>query len=400
MVTVHCLFHDNDNADYFEEMKIGDRVRFLSETGGGRVAGFKGNLVMVEDEDGFQIPTPLSDVVLVGSTDEYDTINQVKTKVSRQESSDVREYSHEGDDADDMVQLNHTFKFPVEERKGGNVLNCYLAFVPTEANAATSTHFECYFVNDSNYYIRYNYLLVENANWTLHASGEVEPNTKSLIEEFSREQLNDYDRVAIQLIAYKRDKSFVLKPTVDVQFRIDKMKFFKIHTFVENEFFEQSALLYPIVENDKVARPLVIDSEQLKREMYKNNVANDVINDNVDIADTYVRRYDNGKKGNPFVNKRVADDILVVDLHAHSLLETTSGMTSADILNYQMDIFRRTLNENKGSKGKRIIFIHGKGEGVLRHAIVSELKYKYKNYRYQDASFQEYGYGATQVTIR
>ena len=35
--------------------KIGDRVRFLSETGGGRVTGFRGkNIVLVEDEDGFE----------------------------------------------------------------------------------------------------------------------------------------------------------------------------------------------------------------------------------------------------------------------------------------------------------------------------------------------------------
>lgn len=40
------------------------------------------------------------------------------------------------------------------------------------------------------------------------------------------------------------------------------------------------------------------------------------------------------------------------------------------------------------------------GEGVLRNAILKELKYKYKNCDVQDASFREYGFGATQVTIR
>ena len=50
-------------------------------------------------------------------------------------------------------------------------------------------------------------------------------------------------------------------------------------------------------------------------------------------------------------------------------------------------------------KGMKIIFIHGKGDGVLRNAVVHELRYRYKSYTYQDASFQEYGYGATQVTI-
>ena len=99
-------------------------------------------------------------------------------------------------------------------------------------------------------------------------------------------------------------------------------------------------------------------------------------------------------------SKKSNDDLIVIDLHADNLLETTAGMGTADILNYQLDYFRRTLEENKHNKGCRIVFIHGKGEGVLRHAIVNELRYRYKNYPYQDASFQEYGYGATQVTIR
>ena len=52
-------------------MKIGDKVRFLSETGGGIVAGFQDkNIVLVEDEDGFQIPVRINDVVVV-DTDDY-----------------------------------------------------------------------------------------------------------------------------------------------------------------------------------------------------------------------------------------------------------------------------------------------------------------------------------------
>ena len=117
---------------------------------------------------------------------------------------------------------------------------------------------------------------------------------------------------------------------------------------------------------------------------------------------SYVRRYDNGKKGgNPFAPKHhKGDEPVVVDLHANEILDTTRGMSAGDILNYQLDVFRRTLADYGGNKGQKIVFIHGKGEGVLRHAIIHELTYRYKSYTYQDASFQEYGYGATQVTIR
>lgn len=63
-------------------------------------------------------------------------------------------------------------------------------------------------------------------------------------------------------------------------------------------------------------------------------------------------------------------------------------MSHADILNYQVSKFKEVLDSYKNQKGKKIVFIHGKGEGVLRHAIINALNYQYKSYRYQDASFQ------------
>ncbi|MDY5417104.1 MAG: Smr/MutS family protein, partial [Sodaliphilus sp.] len=55
---------------------------------------------------------------------------------------------------------------------------------------------------------------------------------------------------------------------------------------------------------------------------------------------------------------------------------------------------------NKKKLGQKIVFIHGKGEGVLRRALLDELKRKWPRCAVQDASFQEYGFGATQVTIK
>lgn len=390
-------------------MKIGDKVSFLSESGGGIIAGFQGkNIVLVEDEDGFQIPTPINEVVLVRE-DDYST-SKVVSSLSQKPTSVKQAISHTGIDEEeeekeqDPADKEITFRAPVEERKGGNQLSCYLAFVPLDIKEVTHTRFECYFVNDSNYYVRFTYLAAEGQSWTLKATQEVEPNTKEFIEEFGREDLNELGRVAIQLIAYKREKPFILKPTVDVQFRIDPVKFYKLHTFEENDFFEQPALLYTIIENDKTARPLVVDPIALKAEMYQK-----AEQDHTKVAslaktkaDKYMSRYDDKRrKGNPFVMKHRGDDnLLVVDLHANELLDSTAGMSATDILNYQLKKFRDTLAEYANKKGQKIIFIHGKGEGVLRRALINDLNYRYKKYAYQDASFQEYGYGATQVTIK
>lgn len=94
-----------------------------------------------------------------------------------------------------------------------------------------------------------------------------------------------------------------------------------------------------------------------------------------------------------------SNNILEIDLHADEVLESTSGMGPKEIKEYQLDIFHRIMEENKDNKGRKIVFIHGNGEGVLRKAIIDELRYKYKSCRFQDASFQQYGFGATMVTI-
>ena len=227
-------------------MKIGDIVRFLSEVGGGRVAGFQGkDIVLVEDEDGFQVPMRTADVVVIGNED-YDTGHMVEVK-QRKTVDTVADEEPETEPADKPL----TFKAPAEERRGGDKLSAYLAFVPIDLKELTDTRFESYLVNDCNYYLRYVYMTAEGTSWQVRSTGEVEPNTKLFIEEFGRDQLNKLEKSCIQLLAYKKDKYFLRKPAVDALITIDPVKFYKLHTFSENDFFEQPSLIYTIIENDR-----------------------------------------------------------------------------------------------------------------------------------------------------
>lgn len=97
--------------------------------------------------------------------------------------------------------------------------------------------------------------------------------------------------------------------------------------------------------------------------------------------------------------KQEKNEIVEVDLHAHEILESTAGMSAGDIKQYQLSVFHKTMDEHLKEKGRKIVFIHGKGDGVLRKAIIDDLKYYYKTCEYQDASFQQYGFGATMVII-
>ena len=75
-------------------------------------------------------------------------------------------------------------------------------------------------------------------------------------------------------------------------------------------------------------------------------------------------------------------------------------MTAADILEYQLDVFRRTLDQYKAHRGKKLILSTERAKAYCVMLSFMNLNYKYKHYSYQDASFREYGYGATQVTIK
>lgn len=402
-------------------MKIGDKVRFLSSIGGGKIAGFqKGNIVLVEDEDGFQIPTLASEVVVIGDgSDDYNMFksginsksanNGAESPNNKSIKSKINDIPDETDietdnDFDDPSLGDITFKAPISERKGGDRLSAYIAFVPIDASIITNTRFEVYLINDSNYYMRYLCTQTENNAATLRAEGEIEPNTKLFLEEIGRDDLNDIKHLGIQIIAYKRDKSFIVKAPLDMKLYIDGVKFYKLHTFKANKFFEQNALIYTLIENDQPVHPVSINAKELSSSMYADAKQATISNEdglNNERIDTYVRRYEKPgqKQGNPFVSKKSNDNTIVVDLHIDALLDNTQGMSSADMLQYQLDTFHKKIDENKKKRGTKIIFIHGKGEGVLRRAIIHELTYRYKHLRYQDASFQEYGYGATQVTI-
>lgn len=347
-------------------MKIGDKVRFLNETGGGVVSGFVSkDIVNVRDEDGFDIPMPVRECVVI-DTNDYN----IKIEPKKEDRPKTEE-----------VEQPVVEKRPLSETREGEKLNVYVAYVPMDVKSMTTTSFEAYLVNDSNYYLYYTYSSGENKNWILRSHGVVEPNVKLFLEEFGKDMLNEMERIKVQFVAFKT-KPYVGKPAVSVEQRIDAVKFYKLHSFVETDFFDTPAMLYDIVRDDLPARTRLVSAEELADSMRAK------MKDDVRVI------------SQPIVKKKHIDSILEVDLHIDQLLDTTAGMSNSDMLKYQLETFNKVMQEHLNKKNQKIVFIHGKGDGVLRKAILDELKRKYKNCLSQDASFREYGFGATMVTIK
>ena len=375
-------------------MNIGDKVRFLFETGGGIVKGFQGkDIVLVEDENGFSIPMLIRECVAI-DTNEYN-FEKKSVKASpnpsqgggSQESSKRNAVAHF--EAAKEALSSSMPESPLlgrgrGEAPGREKLNVALAFVPVDIKQISTTIFEAYIVNDSNYYVSYLYASPSASGMRLRSQGIIEPNTKLFVEEFGREQLNELERVNIQLFAFKQEKNYMKKPAVDVELRIDTVKFYKLHTFnTDSPFFEEPALVYDIVRDDRPVRQVFVEADELKEALLKKT-----------------REDSRPTRAPQPARKQKADNTIEVDLHIHELLDNTNGMSNSDMLNYQLDVFRKTMDEYRSKKNQRLVFIHGKGEGVLRNALLKELKSKYGSCISQDASFREYGFGALLVIIK
>ena len=245
-------------------MKIGDQVRFLSEVGGGRVSGFQGkNIVLVEDEDGFEIPMQVKDVIVIqppsGSPEGENT---------EQKSALSKSPHEEPSGTITPPRGSRRGAGAVLERREGERLNLYLSFLPDEVKEISSTGFESYLVNDSNYYMQVSLMSAEGASWRLRFCGIVEPNSKLFVEAFDRTQVNDLERLCVQTIAWKQDKPFSLKPAITTELRLNLTKFYKLHVFHPNEFFNEPNWTEDIIRDDKPVRNVFVDAEQVEKAIF------------------------------------------------------------------------------------------------------------------------------------
>lgn len=342
------------------ELKIGDKVRFMDAVGGGTVTAFKGkDMVMVLEEDGFETPVLKRQCVVIDTAPK-----QMEVKMPAIPAAPTP-----------VAPKPITSKQP--ETRAGEILNVSLAFLPAEGHSFQDSVFESYLINESNYTLMFNYASCSGKTWTSRFAGSIEPNSKLFLEEFGREVVNDLEKICLQFLAYKAGAYYSFKNSFSVEIRLDTVKFYKVHCFRENDFFDEDALVVPVISNDNAEKSFLVEPEDIRRAMMD-------------------KLPEKPKGSQPLPPK---SGPLEIDLHIEQLLDSTVGMDNTAILNHQLETFRKVMDENRNKRGVKIVFIHGKGDGVLRSALVKELQTKYKSCRFQDASFREYGFGATMVII-
>lgn len=259
-------------------IKIGDRVKFISDTGVGIVRSIKNGIAQVE-VDGFEIPALVSDIVAVDKESEEAAKQRIgpsetrsrKIVTSTTSAKSVygklaldNEYEDEPIDiqllkrqykasqkaqVDDQAPAIPKMEEPPYKLTDYNVL---LAFVPksTEREPEESD-LDMYLVNDSTYQIFYSIGQWERGNFVSTIScGTIEADTKLKIDHFKRMRLANITNLHIALLPCK-PVNYTVQSISEINIEMHPLKFVRPNNYVENDFFDERSLIFTLANNNK-----------------------------------------------------------------------------------------------------------------------------------------------------
>ena len=160
-----------------------------------------------------------------------------------------------------------------------------------------------------------------------------------------------------------------------------------------------------IIRKDNLNRFIVVDETGFERPFNSNEIikihSNDYqldkrsfsVSDEKQITElnyTITKENIQGSQSSTFVWE--------IDLHIEEILESHIGLSNTEILIKQMTEFKSFFKKAIEKNISKLIVIHGVGEGVLKNEIRSFLSKK-EGVEFFDASYLEYGKGATEIRL-
>lgn len=375
----------------------GDRVKFLNDTGSGVITRINDNrTAMVLIDEGFEVPMRLSELIPVGKSDEtYQASGRAESEPDRPGEDGPQISGRSAGDGygeENGTGPGFAGEFTDEAGKPGGDTgneragrgkperNFLLAFVATADNDGL----DAWLINDSSFHVYYTFLLKQgNEDAFLNLkTGMVEPDTKLFIKTFVRDQINTFITLRVQALFFSRG-IFEPVPPSQKEVPLDPAEMFGTDSLTVNDYFDENARIIPLISDAHEREMVKLSEGEISRLSAGKNVT-------PEPSGKDVRK--DGKKDDPLIEE--------VDLHIEELIDDYSGLSGREVLDLQMARFTTALEGALRGRTRRIVFIHGIGNGKLKFEIRKTFDKKYPRLRYQDASFREYGYGATMVIIR
>lgn len=412
-----------------QNIKVGDTIRYLNASGGGVVKRIERGVAWVEGPDGFELPTPIHECVVVDNRDTFVPAykppvvkrqepaaqpNKSSAPVATPATPETVESSEQ-----DLSFVAPISKGPWFDRPGGEQLQVHIAYLPVSYEHFGQSPYETYLINESNYHLLFTYSTTTSAGgYKLRSAGVLEPDMRVLVEEFDASEINDHAVSHFQFIAYKPERTYRSMPPVERQVRMDVVKLVKRHAFRENPFFDEDALVIPVLEAydgtqqapAEEPAPATNRSGALpQRAIERAEQATAAQKGSQKAPQKPTKKSTAKTKSEPkrpdapaapqAVPATPEQTIEKVGLEAGRILPNATGMTPHEVLLYQLKNFRRELDKRLDRRGSKVVFIHGAGQGVLHQLIINRIEQDYPMVQYRDVTFDGFPMGAIEVTI-
>jgi len=355
---------------------IGDRVKFMNESGGGVVSEIVSpSMVKVETEDGFEIPYMTRDLVLVTAETPAEKMfveDSIKDLPKLQTKEEVRPKEFEN------KRISSLIIYP-QDRKAKDFA-VYLAFAPQHQGMLITGELDIYLVNFSSHQVLFSVSIKGQQAYHHIISGTAPEYSRYFLESIERDQIDSWLNTNVQMI-FTKDQSKKLLAPVSTDVHLRGSRFYKESAYTDSLFFNQKAFLYRLVDVKNI--PLMGELTEVAAKEDEQAIQTQA---------TAVLQNDE------ILKYQVKEGEAVVDMHIWELVSDYSSMSSQEMLDMQLRYFERCLESAIVHKFHKIIFIHGVGTGTLKKDI-HEILDQYEGIYYRAASMADYGVGATQVEI-
>jgi hypothetical protein len=356
------------------KLKVGDRVKFLNEKGGGVVSKIiDSKMVNVTIEEGFEIPVLMTELLRIDTEAPYDSPKHMFREDFDTEINATTE--------PEFILENTSIPVTLNSARGSVPEGLFLAFVPRDQKWLIMGMLDIYMINHTRSEILYSIFLEnENGTFTGFDYGSCLPESMILLESIERDHLPKWSKGIVQAIFHPEESEVVYAPG-NSGFKLKLPRFYLENSYQDSAIMTDKCILISLIPLSTVG--IISGSETPLKETREVPVLDATEQKPVNIIDRH----------------KTSPAEAVVDLHIEELSNNPQTMDSSEILNTQINYFTRCLENGIHNNLTKIIFIHGVGTGVLKTAMKEILK-DYQNVEYRDASMRDFGYGALEVVIR